>query len=42
MSDDQEQKKPNTNTIENLEEASPDMDATGSSVQDELARRRRM
>ena len=37
MSNDQEQKKPNANTIENLEEASPVMDATGSSVQDELA-----
>jgi molecular chaperone GrpE len=37
MSHDQEQKKPNANTIENLEEASPVMDATDSSAQDELA-----
>jgi molecular chaperone GrpE len=37
MSHDQEQNKPNANTIENLEEASLVMDATGSSAQDELA-----
>ena len=37
MTHDQDQKKPNANTIENLEEASPVMDASDSSVQDELA-----
>ena len=37
MSDDQEQKKPNASTIENLEAASPVMEAADSSVQDELA-----
>ena len=35
MSDDQDQKKTNANTIENLEEDSSVADA-GSSVQDEL------
>ncbi|CUS38937.1 nucleotide exchange factor GrpE [Candidatus Nitrospira nitrificans] len=37
MSDDQEQKKPNASTIDNLEAASPVMEAADSSVQDELA-----
>ncbi|MBH0203571.1 MAG: nucleotide exchange factor GrpE [Nitrospira sp.] len=37
MNHDQEQKKPNANTIENLEGPSPVVDETGSSVQDELA-----
>jgi molecular chaperone GrpE len=37
MSNDQEQEKANANTIENLDEDSPATDATGSSVQDELA-----
>jgi molecular chaperone GrpE len=37
MSNDQEQEKANANTIESLEEDSPATDATGPSVQDELA-----
>ena len=37
MSHDQEQKKPNANTIDNLEGTFPVMDAADSSVQDELA-----